>query len=93
VPAEAGTFLSEDPRLNEVNLPDKYMDMVARLFQDLPHPSVDKVSTYAFVETMKKNSQVKGILSMTAREPSGLLAIPMESVGEVLRRMEDEAQA
>ena len=91
VPAEAGTFLSEDPRLNEVDLPDKYMDMVARLFQDLPHPSVDKVSTYAFVEAMKKDSQVKGILSMTAREPSGLSAIPMESVGEVLRRMEDEA--
>ena len=91
VPAEAGTFLSEDPRLNEVDLPDKYMDMVARLFQDLPHPSVDKVSTYAFVEAMKKDSQVKGILSMTAREPAGLSAIPMESVGEVLRRMEDEA--
>ena len=93
VPTENSGFVREDPRLDEVDLPDKYMDMVARLFQELPHPTVDKVSTYAFVEAMKKDPQVKGILSMTAREPSGLSAIPMESVGEVLRRMEDEASS
>lgn len=89
-PADKGI---PDPRLDEIDIDPRYVSMIKNLFDSLPVKGRGKASTYDFISGAKKDYKIKGFLSMTAREPEGLSSIGRESVGDVLLRMEKEAEA
>jgi hypothetical protein len=82
-----------DPRLEDYDLPEEYMQIVKELFDSMPRHTRDKVSTYKFLTTIRRDPQVKGFLSMRARETHKLSDIPGESLNELLARIEEEADA
>jgi hypothetical protein len=82
-----------DPRLEDYDLPEEYMQIVQDLFNSMPRHTRDKVSTYKFLTTIRRDPQVKGFLSMRARETPKQSDIPGESLNELLARIEEEADA
>ena len=90
VNSEAGI---EDPSLDEVDLPNYYLQIIENLFESLPFRSHNKVSTFDLISGMREDSQIKGFLSMTSRENYDFCSIGRESLGEVLNRMEKEADS
>ncbi|CAG9319563.1 unnamed protein product [Blepharisma stoltei] len=82
-----------DPRLDDIDIPPRYVSMIKEFFDQLPTKGRNKVSTYEFISGARKDYKIKGFLSMTAREPDGLSLIPPESVNDVLTRMERDAGA
>jgi hypothetical protein len=48
----------------------------------------DKISTYKFLETLRKDPQVKGLLLMRARETHKLSDYPGESLSELMDRID-----
>lgn len=82
-----------DPRLEDYDIPKNYMQIIQDLFDSTPRHTRDKVSTYKFLTTLRRDPQVKGFLSMRARETHKLSDIPGESLNELLDRIEEEADA
>jgi hypothetical protein len=84
---------TSDPRLEEIELPQEYLQIVQDLFDSMPRHTRDKISTYKFLETLRKDPQVKGFLSLRARETHKLSEYPGESLSELLDRIEEQADA
>lgn len=42
-----------DPRLDEIDLPSRYLEIIRSLFTELPKRTRDKVSTNEFIKAMK----------------------------------------
>lgn len=81
----------EDQRMLEIELPNRYLEIIKDLFESLSKHMKNKVSSYEFIQGMRNDSQIKGFLSLTVREPGGMSDIPSESLGDVLNRMERTA--
>lgn len=83
----------ENPRLNEIDLPSRFMALIQEVFEDIPKKSHDKVSTYEFIKSLKDDTKTSALMSYTARIPESLSHIPEETVQEVLQRMQETAES
>ena len=63
------------------------------VFESLPKKTFNKVSLFEFIQGVKNNSRTSLILQMVARKPMNLSVIPEETVEEVLKRMEENAES
>lgn len=91
---EEGKFEGiENPKLDEIDLPDKYVNFLLEIFSSLPAKGPNKVSTFEFVQAVRKDSKTSGILGFIARTPMNLSAFAEETLGETLKRIEETAES
>ena len=83
----------DNPRLYDIDLPSRFVNLIQEIFEDLDKKSHNKVSTYEFIHGVRNDSKTSALISYTARIPEGLSHIPEETVGEVLSRIEETAES
>lgn len=83
----------ENPGLDEIDLPSKYLGYIKEVFDYLTPKTLNKVSTYELIQAIKTNYKTSEILDIEARSYTNLSVIPSETVLEVLNRVQENSES